>query len=187
MIAEALLIALALCIDSLVVSVAASFRSRMPWSRGVLMALTFGLFQGGLPLIGALIGSACQHYVEAIDHWIAFALLALVGGNMIKEALHPKASHPQADPTSLGTITLMALATSIDAFVVGIGFGLSMSMRNVLLFSAVIAAVTIAVSIIGVLIGRYRAALSDRYAGIIAGSALILLGLKILIEHLGVI
>ena len=74
---EAFLLALALCVDSLVVSATEAFRSRMSWRRGVLMALVFGFCQGLFPLLGALIGDVARAFIEAVDHWVAFALLAI--------------------------------------------------------------------------------------------------------------
>ena len=77
------MMSLALCVDSLVVSATTAFKSKMPWRQGVLMAVIFGFCQGLFPLIGALIGDVARSFIEAVDHWVAFGLLALVGGKMI--------------------------------------------------------------------------------------------------------
>ena len=83
---EALLLALALCVDSLVVSTTTAFRTKMTYRRGLLMAFIFGLCQGAFPLAGALIGDVAREFIEAVDHWIAFGLLAFIGGKMIIES-----------------------------------------------------------------------------------------------------
>ena len=177
--------ALALCVDSLVVSTTSAFKSAMTMRRGVLLSVVFGLFQGGMPLLGALIGAGFRQYVEAVDHWIAFGLLAVVGGRMIWEALRGSDDMQGTDLSSLRMIVVMAVATSIDAFVVGIGFGLEMTMGEVLLNVAVIGITTFIVSMVGVRLGRHNTIVPERVAGVIAGIVLIALGSKTLIEHLG--
>ena len=87
---EGLILALALCVDSLVVSTATALRSRMTWRQGLFMACIFGLCQGIFPLAGALIGDVSRAFVEAVDHWIAFALLVVVGGKMVLEQIGNK-------------------------------------------------------------------------------------------------
>ena len=88
---EALLLALALCVDSLVVSTTTAFKSKMSYRRGLLMALVFGFCQGAFPLAGALIGDVAREFIESVDHWVAFGLLLFVGGRMIIEAIRNKA------------------------------------------------------------------------------------------------
>ena len=84
---ESFLIALALSVDSLVVSTTSAFKSKMPYRKGLLMAVVFAVFQGGFPLLGALLGGAFKDFVDGFDHWIAFGLLLLVGGKMIWDTL----------------------------------------------------------------------------------------------------
>ena len=84
---ESFLIALALIVDSLVVSTTSAFKSKMPYRKGLLMAVVFAVFQGGFPLLGALLGGAFKDFVDGFDHWIAFGLLLLVGGKMIWDTL----------------------------------------------------------------------------------------------------
>ena len=136
---EALLLALALCVDSLVVSATTAFKSKMPWRQGVLMALVFGFCQGLFPLLGALIGDVARSFIEAVDHWVAFGLLAIIGGKMIVEGVRRKVESDAAAPgksptlhTPLSTYFLLGVATSIDAFSVGIGLGLQEHMLAVL-------------------------------------------------------
>ncbi len=183
---EALLLALALCVDSLVVSTTTAFKSKMPWKQGVLMAVVFGLCQGGFPLAGALIGDVARAFIEAVDHWVAFGLLALIGGKMIIDQLGNK--RPESDEENhvlnLRTYFLLGVATSIDAFAVGIGLGLQETMSTVLWVTALIGGVTFAVSMIGVYLGKRKIPVPERTATIIAGVVLIGLGIKILLEHL---
>lgn len=183
-IVEALLLALALCVDSLVVSATTAFRSRMGWGRGAMMALVFGLCQGLAPLLGALAGGAARAIVEAVDHWVAFGLLAAVGGKMVADGLRKEESEVSARPPTFGVMWLLGLATSIDALAVGIGLGLQHPMSTVLWVVAVIGAVTTVVAMLGVLLGRRRIPVPVRTASIIAGCVLIALGAKILLEHL---
>ena len=181
---EALILSLALCVDSLVVSTTTAFKEKMPFRRGLLMAAIFGLCQGGFPLAGALIGDVARTFIEAVDHWVAFGLLAIVGGKMIVEGIRGKEENVSQRTLTVGTMFLLGTATSIDAFAVGIGLGLDNPMSAVLWIVAMIAAVTIAVSLVGVYLGKRNIPVPERTANIIAGVVLIGLGLKILLEHL---
>lgn len=188
---EALLLALALCVDSLVVSTTTAFKSKMPWRQGLLMAFVFGLCQGGFPLLGAIIGDVAKTFIEAVDHWVAFGLLAFIGGKMIVESVKRKeesedASSPNISTSQspISTYFLLGVATSIDAFAVGIGLGLDNPLPTVLWIVAVIAVVTMLVSVTGVYLGKRNIPVPERTANIIAGVVLIGLGVKILLEHL---
>ena len=195
---EALLLSLALCVDSLVVSTTTAFRTKMTYHRGLLMALIFGLCQGAFPLAGAIIGDVARSFIEAIDHWIAFGLLAFIGGKMIFESLTPNPSpsgegssslnnlHPSPHGEGQGVrlLFLLGVATSIDAFAVGIGLGLDNPLATVLWIVATIGVVTTLVSLLGVYLGKRNIPVPERTANIIAGLVLIGLGVKILLEHL---
>lgn len=183
---EALLLALALCVDSLVVSATTAFRSKISYSRGLLMAFVFGLCQGGFPLMGALIGDVSRAFIEAVDHWVAFGLLAFVGGKMILDGIKSGGDDDKQirQGVSLGTFFLLGVATSIDAFAVGIGLGLQESLLRVLWTVLIIGIVTLVVSMLGVYLGKRNIRIPERTANIIAGLVLIGLGIKILIEHL---
>lgn len=183
-IVEALLLALALCVDSLVVSTTTAFKSKMSWRQGILMAVIFGLCQGLFPLMGALVGDVARSFIEAVDHWVAFGLLAFVGGKMIVEGIRGKDEDVSQRTLNVGTMFLLGIATSIDAFAVGIGLGLDNPMSIVLWVVAIIAAVTFLVSLLGVFLGNRRIPVPERAANIIAGVVLIGLGAKILFEHL---
>ena len=202
---EALLLALALCVDTLVVSTTTAFHSRPSWRQGLLMAAVFGLCQFAFPLAGALIGDVAHSFIQAVDHWIAFALLAFIGGKMIWDQvgnrkdeggtsdrqpptsdLRPPTSDLQP-PTSdlrLSTCFLLGIATSIDAFAVGIGLGLGHAMATVLWVVALVGAVTFLAALLGIALGRRNIPIPERTANIIAGAVLIGLGVKILVEHL---
>lgn len=183
---EAFLFALALCVDSLVVSTTTAFRSKMSYRRGFLMAFIFGLCQGIFPLAGALIGDIARSFIESVDHWIAFGLLLYVGGKMIVEAVRNNAEDSKILDSQLSIINifLLGVATSIDAFAVGIGLGLDNPIGAVLWIVALIGVVTLVVSMVGVYLGKRNIPVPERTANIIAGIVLIGLGTKILLEHL---
>ena len=180
---ESFLISLALCVDSLVVSTSSSFKSKMALRRGLLMAVTFGFFQGLFPLLGALLGEAFRSYVEAVDHWIAFFLLLFVGGRMVWEAFHPNDEDKHLDVARFGVMCLLGIATSIDAFVVGIGFGLNNTLRDIIVTVVVIGLVTFLVSLLGWFLGKRSIPIPEKAANIIAGLVLVGLGTFTLIEH----
>ncbi len=181
---EILLLSLALCVDSLVVSTASSFKSGMNYRRGLLMAVVFAFFQGLFPLLGALLGSAFRDMIAAVDHWVAFGLLSVVGGKMIYDALSGVSEDRKLDVSRFGVLCLLGVATSIDAFVVGIGLGLDNDMPRVFFIVFIIGLVTFAVSMLGVFLGKRNVPVPERVAGIIAGIVLIGLGTYTLIEHL---
>ena len=183
---EALLLALALCVDSLVVSTTTAFRSKMTYRWGLLMALIFGLCQGAFPLAGAIIGDVARAFIEAVDHWVAFGLLLFIGGKMIVGAIRNKPDSPDkfSSQSSIFNYFLLGVATSIDAFAVGIGLGLDNPMTAVLWIVATIGVVTILVSLLGIYLGKRNIPVPERTANIIAGVVLIGLGVKILVEHL---
>lgn len=183
MILKSFLLALALCVDSFVVSATAGLKSQMPLRRGLLLAAIFALFQGGLPLLGALIGNGFQSHISGVDHWIAFGLLAIVGGRTLWESLQGKKIEKPMDFSSLGVIILLAIATSIDAFVVGISLGIECTVAESVATALIIAFTTFVVSTIGVSLGRYSISIPDRWAGLLAGFVLIGLGVHILLEH----
>lgn len=186
---EALLLALALCVDSLVVSTTTAFRTKMTYRRGLLMALIFGFCQGAFPLAGALIGDVARSFIEAVDHWMAFGLLAFIGGKMIVDGIKSKevddaSAHLSTFHSPLSTFFLLGVATSIDAFTVGIGLGLDNPLATVLWIVILIGVVTFIVSLMGVYLGKRSIPVPERTANIIAGLVLLGLGVKILLEHL---
>lgn len=183
-IAASFLLALALCMDTLAVSTASALKSKMPYSKGLLLAFVFGLFQGGFPLLGALIGNAFAGLIDSVDHWIAFGLLALVGGKMIFDGIRNNQDKKALDVTRLAIICLLAVATSIDAFVVGVGFGLESSIAESIRTCLIIGIVTFVVAIFGIFLGKRNVPIPERWSNIVAGMVLIGLGLHTLIEHI---
>ena len=145
------------------------------------LGLALGFFQGFMPFLGWWEGSYFQDFITSIDHWIAFLLLGIIGFHMIKEALHPE-ENEEATVLNFKTILLLSIATSIDALAVGISF----AFLKVDIMSAVsiIGITTFVLSFISVYIGNRLGDMLEKYAGILGGTILIFIGLKILIEHL---
>lgn len=181
---ESLLLALSLCVDSLVVSATSAFKTKLSYRRGLLLAFTFGVFQAGFPLIGALVGNVCERFISSVDHWVAFGLLLLVGGNMIIDALKGEEEEKTLDLSRFWVICTLAVATSIDAFVVGIGFGLDSTIGESVGTCVIIGVVTFIVALVGVYLGKRNVPIPEKWATIIAGLVLIGLGAKTLMEHL---
>ena len=113
MILEAFLLALALCVDSFVVSTTSAFKSKMSYRHGILMAVVFAFFQGGFPFLGAMLGAAFRDMIASVDHWVAFGLLLAVGGKMVYDALCEVPDDRQLDVSRFGVLCLLGIATSI--------------------------------------------------------------------------
>ena len=145
------------------------------------LGLAFGIFQGLMPLIGYLAGSTFSGDIQSVDHWVAFILLALIGLNMIKESREEKENEEVSD-LSLKVILLLAIATSIDALAVGVSF--AFLKVNIVLACSIIAVVTFILSFICVMVGKRLGSLFQKYAEIFGGIILMMIGAKILIEHL---
>ncbi len=146
------------------------------------IGLFFGIFQGVMPVIGWFCGKTFSNYIVNIDHFVAFGVLAFIGGSMIREALKGEDNEEVKEPNSLKVILLMSVATSIDALAVGVSF--AMINTNILIPAIMIGVITFIISSIGVFIGKKAGDLFKKKAEIIGGIILILIGLKILIEHL---
>ena len=184
---ELLLIAVGLSMDSFSVSVCKGLTTKkFSWRMALVCGLWFGFFQVLMPIIGYFLGAQCQELIEAYDHWIAFGLLFLIGANMIREAVWGD-KEEDADSGSLNfkTMFLLAIVTSIDALAVGVSF----ACIQVKLWSSVVVIgfTTFLFSVLGVKIGNVFGSKYEKSAGIIGGIILILIGLKILLEHLGII
>lgn len=147
----------------------------------------FGSFQAIMPLIGFLLASTFAEYITSFDHWVAFVLLAFIGANMIKEAFENECECQSEVNNSfaVGVMFTMAVATSIDACAAGIA--LAMDTANIWVAISLIGVITFATSFAGVKIGNIFGAKFRRPAELSGGIILILMGLKILLEHLGVI
>ena len=178
-----LLIALSLAMDAFAVSVSTGIA--VP-GFGVRQAARIGLwcgfFQFSMPLAGWFLGSSVKSYIEFIDHWIAFGLLALIGASMIREALSGEGGEAVAD-LSVRRLFFLALATSIDALAVGVTMAF-MKDVNILLSAAIIGAVAFLMAMLGGLLGRRLGQLFQKRATLLGGAVLILIGVKILGEHL---
>jgi putative Mn2+ efflux pump MntP len=176
---DIILLAIALAMDCFTVSIVSGVLARD--LRPLRMALLFGLFQALMPLIGWAGISFFSGYLEAVDHWIAFSMLAFIGGRMVWESFGPDEEH-HFNPRRLRTQLLLAIATSIDALAVGISF----AFLKVSIFPAcgLIAGITFTISFAAVLLGKKLGTLFEAYAERCGGIILILIGLRILIEHL---
>ena len=186
---ELIITAIALSMDAFAVAICKGLSTgKVKIKHMALTGVWFGGFQALMPLIGFLLGSAFSKFIEPVDHWVAFALLALLGANMIKESLSKEDECCDCADASFGfkTMFVMAVATSIDALAVGITYAL---LPNVNIFVAVgsIGIITFAFSAVGVKIGSVFGAKNKKYAELAGGIVLVLIGLKILLEHLGVI
>lgn len=148
----------------------------------LILALAFGFFQALMPAIGYFAGSHFADYIQSIDHWIAFILLSLIGINMIKEGKEEKEDEVKIHSISFKDILLLAIATSIDALAVGVSF--ACLKVNLFIATTTIGITTFVLSFICVLFGKTLGNLFEKYAEYMGGSILILLGIKILIEHL---
>lgn len=190
-IGELFLLAVGLSMDAFAVSVCKGLAMKKATLKAeATCGLWFGGFQALMPTIGFFLGALFADAIEAFDHWVAFALLAIIGINMLKEALEKKdesGDNPEKDADlSVKTMFLMAVATSIDALAVGISLAMVGSV-NIWLAAAFIGICTCLLSAIGVKIGNVFGSRYEKKAELAGGVILILLGVKILLEHLGVL
>ena len=182
---EIIFIGLGLAMDAFAVSVCKGLSmKKLIWKNVLIIAIYFGLFQALMPVLGYFLGSAFSRVVVKLDHWIAFILLATIGVNMIKESTDDELEK-RNDKVDFKTMIILAIATSIDALAVGITF--AFFEVNLLLAVALIGAITFVLSFLGVLIGNKFGDKLQNKAELIGGIILIIIGLKILLEHLGII
>ena len=183
---ELIVTAIALAMDAFAVAICKGLSTeKVKMKHMVITGAWFGGFQALMPLIGYLLGSTFEKYITNIDHWIAFALLALLGANMLKEAF---TSCDECADASLGfsVMLTMAIATSIDALAVGITFALLPDV-NIWIAIGSIGVITFIMSALGVKIGSVFGSKHKKLAEIFGGIVLIAIGTKILLEHLGVL
>ena len=184
---ELLILAVGLSMDAFAVSVCKGLAMKnATWKAELCCGAWFGGFQALMPLIGYFLGTLFIDAISAIDHWIAFALLAIIGINMLREALGQEEEETADADLSVKTMFIMAVATSIDALAVGISLAMA-GVANIFLAVLLIGATTFALSAVGVKVGSVFGSRYEKKAEIVGGIILILLGVKILLEHLGVI
>lgn len=145
------------------------------------LSFHFGLFQFLMPLIGWFIGGSAQQFLAAYDHWIAFALLAWVGGRMVRESFNDEPSYHALDPTRGLSLIILSIATSIDALAVGLS--LAMLRVNLWIPSVIIGIVAAAMTLTGMLLGRRLQAVWGKRAELVGGLVLIAIGLRVVWEH----
>ena len=183
---EILLIAIGLCFDTLAVSmVGGACMGKTGLGKRLSIIGSFALFQGGFTFIGWALGSTFSHYIERYDHWVAFALLAYIGGEMIINALLNREEKSDVDLLKPGKLIISSMATSIDALAVGISFAmLQMTCGRAAWASLIIAAVTALAAALGLAGGKRVGSFAGRWTNLLGGVILLALGIKILLEHL---
>lgn len=183
---EIFLVGVGLSMDAFAVALCKGLNmKKINYWHTAIIALFFGGFQALMPLIGWFLGKQFEAYIVSVDHWIAFGLLLYIGGKMISEANKDEEEECVSDKLDLKELTIMAIATSIDALAVGITF----AFFSVSIYSSItiIGVTTFCLSIVGVMIGNRFGMKFKSKAEIAGGVILILIGLKILLEHLGII
>lgn len=182
---EILLISIGLAMDAFAVSVCKGLAmKKMSWKKAIIIGLYFGAFQAIMPTIGFSLGTAFERFITNVDHWVAFILLVGIGINMVKEAFD-KESENKNDNVDVKTMLVLSIATSIDALAIGITF--ACLKIHIVMPVITIGLITFIISVIGVKIGNRFGNKYEKKAEIMGGVILILLGIKILLEHLGII
>lgn len=183
---ELFLIAVGLSMDAFAVSVCKGLSvQRLRPRHYLLIGAWFGGFQALMPAIGYLLGSAFEQYIVSFDHWAAFILLSLIGGNMVKESLSGEEEQTDAS-FAPGAMFLLAVATSIDALAVGVTFALLPGVR-IAPAASLIGVTTFVLSAVGLKVGNVFGLRYKARAEMAGGVILILMGIKILLEHLGIL
>ncbi|MDR0304531.1 MAG: manganese efflux pump MntP family protein [Chitinispirillales bacterium] len=179
---ELLLIALGLSADAFAVSLSCgASEKKLPVKFALNASLAFGFFQSAMPVLGYFFGNLWAKYVFAFGHWISFAMLVLVGGKMIFEAIKNENLNHDKSFSNIKNVLFLALATSIDAFAVGVSF--SFDSKPILISALLIGIITFFVSFAGFFIGRKFGDLFGEKAEILGGTALIAVGVKIVVSR----
>lgn len=184
-------IAVGLSMDAFAVAVCKGLgMKRINVRHAVVIALFFGAFQAIMPLAGWALGTQFERFITPIDHWIAFVLLAFIGGKMLLDAVRGEGcedvSEGQVDSRlDMRELVMLAIATSIDALAVGITF--AFLHVDIVLSASLIGATTFVLSFVGVAVGNRFGARFEKPATIVGGVVLVLIGAKILLEHLGIV
>ena len=183
---DLLITAIALSMDAFAVSIGKGLSvKQLKASHCLITGAYFGGFQALMPLLGFLLASSFASYIQKFDHWIACVLLVLIGANMLREAFSKEEEHTDAS-FAFKTMLLMAIATSIDALAVGVTFGLLPDV-NIIAAITLIGSTTFILSGVGLKVGNVFGLRYKSKAELAGGIILILIGIKILLEHLGVI
>lgn len=178
-----IMIAFALAMDAFAVSVASGIAiKQLRLKHAFTIAAWFGIFQALMPVLGWLGGMTLSRFLSGLDHWIAFGLLAFVGVKMIYEAFKIEAVEKKANPLEIYLLFVLSLATSIDAFAVGIS--LAMLKLEIVKPVIVIGGVTFATSFAGVYLGRYVGHFFEKKIEVVGGLILLAIGAKILLDHI---
>lgn len=182
---EIILIGISLAMDAFAVAICKGLSmKKLNINKAIIIALYFCIFQMLMPAIGYILGSALDTIVNKVTHWIAFALLSIIGINMIKESQDDEVEK-RNDNVDLKTMLPLAVATSIDALAVGVTFAFTQT--SVVLSIVIIGIVTFIISFLGVLIGKMFGDKFQNKAELIGGIILILIGLKIVLEHFNIV
>ncbi len=182
---ELVILSVGLAMDAFAVAVCKGLSmQKMNWEKGLIIGAYFGIFQALMPLIGYMLGVNFQENIQSVDHWIAFILLGIIGINMLKEAVTQEKENSN-DSVKFKDMLILAVATSIDALAVGITF--AFLKVEVWLAITLIGIITFAISVAGVKIGNVFGCKYEKKAEFAGGLILILLGVKILLEHLNVL
>ena len=189
-IAELILLSVGLAMDAFAVSICKGLNmTKINYKHAGIIALFFGVFQAVMPLIGFGLGTRFAKYIESIDHWVAFGLLVFIGGQMILEAVKGEEEEDAdegGDKLDIKQLFILAIATSIDALAVGITFAL-LDGVSIWFSVAIIGTITFIISFVGVIIGNRFGNKYEKKAELAGGIILVLIGIKILLEHLGMI
>lgn len=176
-------LAIGLSFDSFAVSVCSGLNlPHIRFLQAARIAVSLALFQALMPLVGWMIGNSIKDLIEPVDHWIAFGLLGLIGGKMITESILGTEEREIRNPLLWKVILMLSLATSIDALAVGFSFATLLD--KIYLVAFIIGLVTFIASMLGILLGKKTGPRFNRYAEVMGGLILILIGIKILVEHL---
>ena len=157
---------------------------RMKYKNVIIVGVYFGVFQALMPTIGYFLGKNFENLITNIDHWIAFVLLAIIGINMIRECLKNESENLN-NKFDIKTMLPLAIATSIDALAIGVTF--AFLKINIVISTALIGIITAVTSMLGVIIGKKFGDKFEKKAQILGGAILILIGSKILLQHMGII
>ena len=168
--------------DCFAVSLTFGASRKLIWKDILLMAFLFGLFQGVMPLIGWFVGNSIKSFIEPVDHWIAFAILASIGIKMVWQSFLNGDERKPVDIRKISVLISLAIATSIDALITGVGFGFIRV--NIIEAVVIISIITFLVSVIGAKLGEKTTFIPARWAEFAGGIVLISIGVKVVLEHL---